>query len=184
MSKTFDYQGFHATADILLKSYPEDIVSIVRDSIKYSKLNIVAEKIHDFGGAVTGVWVLSESHYSLHEYPEHNYITVDCYTCGEEGDPLAAIENLIKTLDALVGVKDFKINELDRGNFDKSTLSMIEKAFWNTPVSEVNEMQEKMDKIAKSLNPEQLKMLDEVITWVANEQSCDDSYNNEMFESD
>ena len=38
--------------------------------------------------------------------------------------------------------------------------------------------------IAKSLNPEQLKMLDEVITWVANEQSCDDSYNNEMFESD
>lgn len=65
MSKTFDYQGFHATADILLKSYPEDMVSIVRDSIKYSKLNIVAEKIHNFGGAVTGVWVLSESHYCM-----------------------------------------------------------------------------------------------------------------------
>ena len=65
MSKTFDYQGFHATADVLLKSYPEDMVSIVRDSIKYSKLNVVGEKIHDFGGAVTALFVLSESHFSM-----------------------------------------------------------------------------------------------------------------------
>lgn len=121
--KKFNYQGQHAIADIVLKSYPQNMVDIIKSSIKKSKLNVVKESIYDFGGAVTALWTLSESHFSLHEYPEHNYLTVDCYTCGEEGDPLAAIEYLISTLDNLVGVEKKNVKFLNRGEFKVETTS-------------------------------------------------------------
>lgn len=109
----YSYQGYHATADIILNEYPKNIVDIFRNSIKYSKLNVVSELVHDFGGAVTAVFVLSESHATLHEYPESNYVTVDIYTCGKEGDPKAAIMNFINELD----VKEYKFNFINRGEF-------------------------------------------------------------------
>jgi len=99
-NKKYDYEGCHATGDILLKEYPKNMVDLVRDCIKYSNLTVVSEHIKQFTSeAATVVWILSESHFSLHEYPENKYITVDCYTCGEEGDPLAAINNLIEKID-------------------------------------------------------------------------------------
>jgi S-adenosylmethionine decarboxylase len=105
------YQGFHATADIILTDYPKDIVSIFKKSLNFSNLNIVAEKIHDFGGAVTAVFVLAESHATLHEYPENNYVTVDIYTCGKEGDPLRAIKEFMRN----INVSKYKVNYLNRG---------------------------------------------------------------------
>ncbi len=32
---------------------------------------------------VTVVYALSESHLSLHSFPEDNSVAIDCYTCGE-----------------------------------------------------------------------------------------------------
>jgi hypothetical protein len=63
----------------------------------------------------------------------------------------------------------------------KNTISMYEKAFWNTKKDEIDKMQEKMDKVSESLNPEQLKLLNEVMDWVAEERVCDEHYNNEQF---
>lgn len=63
----------------------------------------------------------------------------------------------------------------------KNTISMVEKAFWNTDIKEVEKIQEKMDEVAKSLNPEQLKLLNEVMDWVAEERVYDEHYNNEQF---
>lgn len=114
----YNYKGCHATGDILLKKYPKNMVNLVRDCIKYSNLTVVSEHVEQFTPeASTVVWILSESHFSLHEYPESNYITVDCYTCGEEGDPLAAINNLIKKLNKLVGVKKQNVKFFKRGDF-------------------------------------------------------------------
>ncbi len=183
-NKKYDYEGCHATGDILLKEYPENMIDLVRDCIKYSNLTIVSEHIKQFTPeASTAVWVLSESHFTLHEYPESNYITVDCYTCGEEGDPLAAINNLIENLDKSVGVKKKNVRYFKRGEFkeDKKTISMTEKAFWNTDIKEVNEMQSKMDKVTQSLTLEQIKLLEEVMNWTEQEKICDESYNNEQF---
>ncbi len=58
---------------------------------------------------------------------------------------------------------------------------MAERAFWNTRIPEINEMQKKMDKISKSLTPEQSKLLEEVMDWVSQEKICEESYNNEIF---
>lgn len=121
--------------------------------------------------------------FSLHEYPENNYITVDCYTCGEEGDPLAAINNLIEELDKLVGIKKKNVKYFKRGEFNenKKTISIVEKAFWNTDIKDVHDMQSKMDKVTQSLTSEQIKLLEEVMNWTENEKICDHDYSESQF---
>jgi S-adenosylmethionine decarboxylase len=42
--------------------------------------------------------LLSESHLSIHTYPERGFAALDCYTCGETVDPEVAIEYMIKVL--------------------------------------------------------------------------------------
>jgi S-adenosylmethionine decarboxylase len=42
--------------------------------------------------------LLSESHLSIHTYPERGFAAVDCYTCGETVDPEIAIQHLINVL--------------------------------------------------------------------------------------
>lgn len=42
--------------------------------------------------------LLSESHLSIHTYPERGFAALDCYTCGETVDPEVAIEYLLNVL--------------------------------------------------------------------------------------
>jgi S-adenosylmethionine decarboxylase len=42
--------------------------------------------------------LLSESHISIHTYPEKGFAALDCYTCGETVDPEAAIEYMVGVL--------------------------------------------------------------------------------------
>jgi len=58
----YDHKGTHATADIMLNKYPKNAVNLFKESLKYSNLNIISEKIHQFTDeAATGVYILSES---------------------------------------------------------------------------------------------------------------------------
>ncbi len=40
--------------------------------------------------------LLSESHLSIHTYPERGFAALDCYTCGETVDPEVAINYLLE----------------------------------------------------------------------------------------
>ena len=42
--------------------------------------------------------LLSESHLSIHTYPEKGFAAIDCYTCGETVDPQTAIDYLVSVL--------------------------------------------------------------------------------------
>ncbi|MEK8132487.1 adenosylmethionine decarboxylase [Paenibacillus filicis] len=42
--------------------------------------------------------LLSESHMSIHTYPEKGFAALDCYACGETVDPQAAIEAMLRVL--------------------------------------------------------------------------------------
>jgi S-adenosylmethionine decarboxylase len=42
--------------------------------------------------------LLSESHLSIHTYPERGFAAIDCYTCGETVDPQLAIDYLVSAL--------------------------------------------------------------------------------------
>ena len=45
---------------------------------------------HTFGGAggVTALYMLSESHLTLHTFPEHGYFALNLYHCGDRGAAL------------------------------------------------------------------------------------------------
>ena len=42
--------------------------------------------------------MLSESHISIHTYPEKGFAALDCYTCGETVDPELAISHMLTVL--------------------------------------------------------------------------------------
>ena len=42
--------------------------------------------------------LLSESHLSIHTYPEKGFAALDCYTCGHEVDPAVAIRYMMDVL--------------------------------------------------------------------------------------
>ncbi|PZD94103.1 adenosylmethionine decarboxylase [Paenibacillus sambharensis] len=42
--------------------------------------------------------LLSESHLSIHTYPERGFAALDCYTCGETVDPQLAIDYMMSVL--------------------------------------------------------------------------------------
>lgn len=94
--------GRHVVLDAYLSVMPsqEAILAACEEAIRASGMSVECAVRKDFKPAgVTAVWVLSESHFTLHTYPEHRYISVDCYTCGEEGDPAAAIDCLSELLE-------------------------------------------------------------------------------------
>jgi S-adenosylmethionine decarboxylase len=60
---------------------------------------IVGENFIQFSPqGVTGVLVLSESHMSIHTYPEVGFAAIDCYTCGTTVDPEVACDYLKSVL--------------------------------------------------------------------------------------
>lgn len=57
----------------------------------------VQSKQFDPQGATVLV-LLSESHLSIHTYPERGFAALDCYTCGEAVDPQVAIDYMLSVL--------------------------------------------------------------------------------------
>ncbi|WP_214824684.1 adenosylmethionine decarboxylase [Exiguobacterium algae] len=51
---------------------------------------------------VSGVVIISESHLTIHSFPEHGYASVDVFTCGDRIDPATASEYIAEGLDAKV----------------------------------------------------------------------------------
>ena len=59
-------------------------------------LNLISNKFEPQG--VTAIALLSESHISIHTWPESNYAAVDIFTCGQNMEPEIASNYLIETL--------------------------------------------------------------------------------------
>ncbi|RFA34991.1 S-adenosylmethionine decarboxylase proenzyme [Virgibacillus dokdonensis] len=49
---------------------------------------------------ISGVIIISESHLTVHSFPEHGYASVDVYTCGYSIDPYIAVECISQHLQA------------------------------------------------------------------------------------
>ncbi|PGM86834.1 adenosylmethionine decarboxylase [Bacillus cereus] len=59
-------------------------------------LNVSKKEFHPYG--VTVLILLSESHLSIHTYPEKKFAAIDCYTCGTSVDPQKAIDSILSVL--------------------------------------------------------------------------------------
>jgi len=59
-------------------------------------LSVQAKQFSPQGATV--LVLLSESHLSIHTYPERGFAALDCYTCGETVDPQIAIDYMVSIL--------------------------------------------------------------------------------------
>ena len=76
------------------------------DAAKASGAHIIESSFHYFAPqGVSGFVIISESHFSIHTWPEYDYAAVDVFTCGDSISPFVGIEKLKKSLraqDALI----------------------------------------------------------------------------------
>lgn len=92
----------------------ELVKSAMLDAVRAANATLLSIHVHTFSPqGVTGVAVLSESHLSIHTWPEHGYVAADVFTCGESTKPRAAAEVLAERFEA----KQTFVEELERGVF-------------------------------------------------------------------
>jgi spermidine synthase len=60
---------------------------------------------------VSGVVVIAESHFAIHTWPEHNFASVDLFTCGDKTRPWEAF----KTIKKIFKATHFSVMKLERG---------------------------------------------------------------------
>ncbi len=92
--------GRHIVAEMSLCD-PEILTDLERVKEAMVKAAVVANAevrevaFHRFiPHGVSGVVVISESHLSIHTWPEIGYAAVDIYTCGAHTDPMKALQFL------------------------------------------------------------------------------------------
>lgn len=92
----------------------EIVKAAMLDAVRAANANLLNIYVHTFSPqGVTGVAVLSESHLSIHTWPEHGYVAADVFTCGETTNPQAAAEVLADRFSA----EHSLVHELERGVF-------------------------------------------------------------------
>ena len=89
---------------------PRQVRAAMLAACRQGNFSVINLDVHEFSPhGVTGFALLSESHMSIHTWPEYGYAAVDVFTCG--GDAWEALEELERRLD----VEQMDVQELDRG---------------------------------------------------------------------
>lgn len=94
--------GIHIIAEFLgvdpqKISRVDSIRPILDRVVAGSGLKIVSSSYHQFEPhGVSAVYLLRESHLSVHTWPEHSYIALDLFSCGDEGQAMNAYAMLKK----------------------------------------------------------------------------------------
>lgn len=77
----------------------EFIENMCKEAIIKTGANLVGEVKHKFTPqGCTLLFLLSESHLSIHTSPEKGYAAVNCFTCGTHTKPEKAIEYIVDAL--------------------------------------------------------------------------------------
>ena len=98
----------------------ERIEDILIEGAKAAKATVIESVFHKFNPyGVSGVVVISESHFSVHTWPEYKYAALDCFTCGEEVDPWLAFNYIAKK----IGSKKFTMTEINRGTLNPQKIN-------------------------------------------------------------
>lgn len=107
--------GKHIIAEVYFEN-PE----ILNDDIKLVKameeasikggMTVITSSSHKFSPhGATAIVMLSESHVSIHTWPEYGYAALDIYTCGK--NPERVYEELLKILP----IRKSKVKIIERG---------------------------------------------------------------------
>lgn len=86
--------------DPALLDNPEHLEQLLKGLVSSLGMELLGTKFHHFHPqGVTGVLLLSTSHFSVHTWPENAVAALDLFTCGDS-DPAAEIDALLRGLAA------------------------------------------------------------------------------------
>ncbi len=75
----------------------QQMQEILVEAARKAKTQVWSVSFHCFPpNGVSGVVVISESHLSIHTWPEESYMALDIYTCGEHSMPEIAVQYVIE----------------------------------------------------------------------------------------
>lgn len=75
------------------------INTVLKKTVSGAGFNQISSKLHQFNPhGVTGFILLSESHISIHTWPELEYAAIDVFSCGAKKKAIKALEILKKEL--------------------------------------------------------------------------------------
>jgi S-adenosylmethionine decarboxylase proenzyme len=93
----------------------EFLENTILEATRATRATIVHSHFHRYAPqGVSGAVVISESHVTIHTWPEFGYMAADVFTCGESVDPWAFHHQLLKT----IRVERTSSVELRRGLLD------------------------------------------------------------------
>ena len=79
----------------------EKIRTILDSVVSKSGLHVISSSFHQFEPqGVSAVYLLSESHLSVHTWPEYGYVALDIFTCGDDDNiALKAFDLLVEAFE-------------------------------------------------------------------------------------
>jgi len=95
----------------------------IEHTLKTANVHLLSKNIHFFDlnhenkkidGAFTALYLLSESHLSIHTWPERDYIAIDIFTCGN-----CDINYIAEKIIDYFEPKSKKLTLLERGKYPK-----------------------------------------------------------------
>jgi S-adenosylmethionine decarboxylase len=90
--------------------------SFIKECFDQANISLLNISWHNFdnNGAFTAIYLLSESHLSIHTWPEYNYIALDVFTCGNSNTQLI-VDKVIKYFEP----KYTNLHNFERGQKNK-----------------------------------------------------------------
>ncbi len=103
-----DFSGVRA--DLLAD--PQALERGMVEAAQAAGARVLSAHFHHFGAGagVTGVVMLSESHISIHSWPEHRYAALDIFMCGAASPELA-----LERLRARLAPESVRVTTVERG---------------------------------------------------------------------
>lgn len=90
----------------------EKVEQILVRAAEVARVQVWAISFHRFQPhGVSGVVVISESHLSVHTWPERGYVALDIYTCGDAAKPEEAVDYAMEQFKATA----VHVTEITRG---------------------------------------------------------------------
>ena len=81
-------------------------------AVEIAGATLVDTMFHQFSPhGVTGIALIMESHFSIHTWPENNYVAIDLFTCNLDMKSQKAVEYMVEALEC----KRHEIKEVGRG---------------------------------------------------------------------
>ncbi len=110
---TLDFSGCRCPPALL--TCRQTLENLCRRACAEAGMCVVGSLFHQFDPVgVTGVVLLSESHLSVHTWPEEGFVALDVYVCNHHKDNTAKGERLVERMKTLFRPARTEVNMLAR----------------------------------------------------------------------